>query len=47
MEVAQLSRIHFEYKSEIIDAHIFFNETKLQRIVDNTITNAIKTSYSS
>ncbi|MDQ7044121.1 MAG: HAMP domain-containing sensor histidine kinase [Sulfurimonas sp.] len=42
MEVAELSRIHFEYKPEAIDAHIFFNETKLQRIVDNTITNAIK-----
>lgn len=42
IEVAQHSLISFEYKPEIIDAHIFFNETKLQRIVDNTITNAIK-----
>ena len=42
IEVAQHSLIRFEYKPEIIDAHIFFNETKLQRIVDNTITNAIK-----
>lgn len=41
-EVAQLSRISFEYKPQITDAHILFNETKLQRIVDNTITNAIK-----
>lgn len=42
MEVTELSRIHFEYKPQIIDAHILFNETKLQRMVDNTITNAIK-----
>ena len=42
MEVAQMSRINFEYKPQIVDAHILFNETKLQRIVDNTITNAIK-----
>lgn len=41
-EVAELSRIKFEYKSENISLHVYFNETKLQRIVDNTITNAIK-----
>jgi len=41
-EVAEHSRIKFEYIPNIIDAHIYFNETKLQRIVDNTVTNAIK-----
>ena len=41
-EVAEHSRITFEYIPEIINAHIYFNETKLQRIIDNTITNAIK-----
>ena len=41
-EVAKHSLIEFEYTPEINDVHIFFNETKLQRIVDNTITNAIK-----
>jgi len=41
-EVAELSRIKFEYKSANKALHIYFNETKLQRIVDNTITNAIK-----
>ena len=41
-EVAQHARVEFKYTPNIIDAHIYFNETKLQRIVDNTITNAIK-----
>lgn len=41
-EVAELSRIKFEYIIGSHDLHIYFNETKLQRIVDNTITNAIK-----
>jgi len=41
-EVAQQSRIIFEYIPTAIDAHTYFNETKLQRVVDNTITNAIK-----
>jgi len=41
-DVAELSRISFKYEPKIQDAHIYFNETKLQRIVDNTITNAIK-----
>ncbi len=41
-EVAELSRVKFKYISESEDFHIYFNETKLQRIVDNTITNAIK-----
>lgn len=41
-EVAQHSRVTFDYIADAKDLHIYFNETKLQRIVDNTITNAIK-----
>ena len=41
-EVAELSKITFVYKQEVKDLFIYFNETKLQRIIDNTITNAIK-----
>ena len=41
-EVAELSRITFDYTAPEEEIHIYFNETKLQRIVDNTITNAIK-----
>ncbi len=41
-EVAAHSLVRFQYKSSVDTAHILFNETKLQRIVDNTITNAIK-----
>ncbi len=41
-DVAKLSRVKFVYERVMEDVHIYFNETKLQRIVDNTITNAIK-----
>lgn len=41
-EVAEQSRIQFKYLPYTADVYIYFNETKLQRIVDNTITNAIK-----
>ncbi|EQB34320.1 histidine kinase [Sulfurimonas hongkongensis] len=41
-EVAQQSKVSFNNKIEASEMHIYFNETKLQRIVDNTITNAIK-----
>lgn len=42
-EVAHLSRISFDIKEVVeSDLHVHFNETKLQRIIDNTITNAIK-----
>ena len=41
-EVAQHSLLNFKYHSEALDVHIYFNETKLQRIIDNTLTNAIK-----
>ncbi|QOP43869.1 HAMP domain-containing histidine kinase [Sulfurimonas sediminis] len=41
-DVAHLAKIDFEYSSDLDKVYIYFNETKLQRIVDNTITNAIK-----
>lgn len=41
-EVAEQSKIYFKYVPYTSDVYIYFNETKLQRIVDNTITNAIK-----
>jgi len=41
-DVAQLSLLKFNYQVQIDNTHIYINETKLQRIVDNTITNAIK-----
>lgn len=39
-EIAQFSYLSFSVICE--DAYIFFNETKLQRIVDNTLSNSIK-----
>jgi len=45
IEVALLSKVEFNFVSEISKVYIYFNETKLQRIVDNTITNAIKYTY--
>lgn len=41
-EVAELSLLKFEFLEPSEELHIYFNETKLQRIVDNTLTNAIK-----
>ncbi len=41
-EVAQLSKLEFSFNATDTKYHIYFNETKLQRIVDNTLTNAIK-----
>jgi len=41
-EVAELSKIKFNYIPHGSSQYIYFNETKLQRVVDNTITNAIK-----
>ena len=40
--VAKQSKLSFEFKNNCNDATIFINETKLQRIIDNNITNAIK-----
>lgn len=41
-EVAEFSLIKFEYTPPKEELHIHFNETKLQRIIDNTLTNSIK-----
>lgn len=41
-EVAEFSRIKFNYINPKEELYIYFNETKLQRVVDNTLTNAIK-----
>ena len=41
-EVAAQSHLSFKLHSNTKDAIIYFNETKLQRIIDNNITNAIK-----
>ncbi|MCX6051940.1 MAG: HAMP domain-containing sensor histidine kinase [Campylobacterales bacterium] len=41
-EVAELSRIRFDYVPHAKNLYVYMNETKLQRVVDNTITNAIK-----
>lgn len=41
-DVAEFSLIKFEYTRPKEELHIHFNEMKLQRIIDNTLTNAIK-----
>lgn len=41
-EVGEFSLIKFEYAPPKEELHVHFNETKLQRIIDNTLTNAIK-----
>ena len=41
-EVAELSKLTIKFIPFTADIYVYFNETKLQRIVDNTITNAIK-----
>ncbi|MDD2906647.1 MAG: HAMP domain-containing sensor histidine kinase [Sulfurimonas sp.] len=41
-EVAELSKLRFAHVVFVENVYIYFNETKLQRIIDNTITNAIK-----
>ncbi|WP_373073989.1 sensor histidine kinase [Sulfurimonas sp.] len=41
-DVAQMSKVSFDYKKPQNSLHIYINKTKLQRIVDNTLTNAIK-----
>ena len=40
--VAKQSKLTFEFKNQCGQAAISLNETKLQRIIDNNITNAIK-----
>ena len=41
-DVAQFSKIKLNFIPPDAPIYIYFNETKLQRIVDNNITNAIK-----
>lgn len=41
-EVAQHAGLSFEFSSACAGCTIDFNETKLQRIIDNNLTNAIK-----
>lgn len=45
-EVAQLGGLSFDYRVAHKEYFIYFNETKLQRIIDNTLTNAIKYTLS-
>lgn len=44
-EVALHSKVKFNFISDVKEIYIYFNETKLQRIIDNTLTNAIKYTY--
>lgn len=41
-EVAQMSKLELIYVESSQQYNIYMNETKLQRVVDNTLTNAIK-----
>ncbi len=44
-QVVHKAKSHFIFESDLAHAPIFFNETKLQRIIDNNLTNAIKYTY--
>lgn len=41
-QLANQANLHFEFSVQSLQAIINFNETKLQRILDNNLTNAIK-----
>ncbi|MEA3523737.1 MAG: FIST N-terminal domain-containing protein [Campylobacterota bacterium] len=41
-EVARQSQLTFHFRSSLEKLNIYFNETKLQRLIDNNLTNAIK-----
>ena len=41
-EVAHFSNLSFQYDKPEFPVWIQFNETKLQRVIDNNLTNAIK-----
>jgi signal transduction histidine kinase len=41
-DVAFMSKLEFNYTKPQDKLHIYLNKTKLQRIIDNTLTNAIK-----
>ncbi len=44
-QVVLKAKSHFIFESNVSHANIFFNETKLQRIIDNNLTNAIKYTF--
>ncbi len=44
-EVARQSELTFTFNSSVEKLFIYFNETKLQRIIDNNLTNAIKYTH--
>ncbi len=44
-QVAHKAKTQFVFDVPKIEMNILFNESKLQRIIDNTLTNAIKYSY--
>jgi len=44
-QVVHKAKSHFIFESNVPHVSIFFNETKLQRIIDNNLTNAIKYTY--
>lgn len=43
--VAKQSKVYFKLIDYAPEAKLYFNETKLQRIIDNNITNAIKYTH--
>lgn len=44
-QVVEKAKSKFVFTCNASNAYIFFNETKLQRIIDNNLTNAIKYAY--
>lgn len=44
-QVANIAKSQFIFETNCQDAYILFNETKLQRIIDNNLTNAIKYTF--
>ena len=44
-QVADKAKSMFFFETNCDEAYIFFNETKLQRIIDNNLTNAIKYTF--
>lgn len=44
-QVADKAKSMFLFESNCNEAYILFNETKLQRIIDNNLTNAIKYTF--
>lgn len=40
--IAKKAKLNFNFQTSLKEIYVFFDETKLQRIVDNNLTNAIK-----